>query len=36
MTIQRPSGMKALRQGSVSISLSRLLDLAPLLTRRLA
>jgi hypothetical protein len=31
MTIQRPNCMKTLRQGSVSISLSRLLDLAPVL-----
>ena len=29
MTIQRPNCMKTLRQGSVSMSLSRLLDLAP-------
>jgi hypothetical protein len=34
MTIQRPSCMKTLRQGSVSISLSRLFDLAPVLARR--
>jgi len=34
MTIQRPNCMKTLRQGFVSISLSRLLDLAPVLSRR--